>query len=162
MTKKKSKIDAVRRAILDLGIDFPGLSFVERDSLSTSESVSIHEVDRTPVFVDPELGAGDGIREKCFNSNGLDVGGKSVTSDEGKFTWKLSNFICEVGRLNVSEPACFVATARSNSPVFLTSSTVSVGDDLVIDVFSWDTSGNAAPNVRFSWRCWTDTPFIIE
>ena len=167
MTTKSSKVDALRKALLNLGFNLPELRFIERESLSVGQPVRIHEIDRTPLLMDPDLGPGEGVRKKCFDSTGLDVGGKAVTDNAGRLLWKLSDFVCVVGRLSVSEPASFVATARSKSPVFLTSRTISTGDDLVIDVFSWDTSGNPAPKVGFAWRCWIEgedepVPPVIE
>ena len=133
MTTKSSKVDALRKALLNLGFNLPELSFIERNSLMAGQPVQIHEIDRTPILVDPDIGPGDGVREKCSNSTGLDIGGKAVTDNAGRLLWKLSDFICVVGRISVSEPASFVATARSKSPVFLTSRTISTGDDLVIE-----------------------------
>ncbi len=163
MIKKSSKIDAVRKAILDLGLDFPELNFIQRNSLYSRGEVSIHEVDTTPKLANPDIPDGGRLNERCYDhQHGIDVGGKAATSSEGKFTWKLSNFICENGRLFVSEPASFVATARSKTPVFLTSNTISAGNDLIIDVFSWDSSGKPSPNAHFSWRCWVDTPIVVD
>lgn len=154
MATKSSKSAALRESLRDLGFDLPELIFIHRDSLFRDHSVQIHEVDHTPKIFDPDIGSGKGVPARCFSSHGLDIGGKATTNDAGKLTWKLSNFYC--GQFEVSEPVSFVATARSNSPVFLTSRTISTGDDLVIDVFSWDISGNPAPTVAFAWRCWTD------
>ena len=156
MTTKSSKVDALRKALLNLGFNLPELRYIERESLSVSQPVRTHEIDRTPLLFDPDLGPGEGVRKKCSDSTGLDVGGKAVTDNAGRLLWKLTDFICEGDGLSVSEPASFVATARSKSPVFLTSRTISTGDDLVIDVFSWDTSGNPAPKVGFAWRCWIE------
>ncbi len=161
MTTESAK-EYRRKALFDLGLDLPGLSFVQRDSLSLGQSVRVHEVDRTPVVVDPDIGASDGIREQCFVSHGLDVGGKASTGDAGQLTWKLSKFICETSPPNISELASFVATAQSDSPIVLTTRTVSTGNDLVIEVFSWDMNGNPAPNVQFAWRCWAEDRFIVE
>lgn len=158
---KHSATDVIRKALLGLGLELPDLTFVQRDSLYVvDQSVRIHEVDRTPVFLDPDLGPGDGVKAQCFVRRGLDVGGRARTGDVGRLTWKLSDFVCD-GQ-SVAEPASFVATAQSDSAVVLTTKTVSTGDDLVIEVFSWDINGNPAPNVRFAWRCWTQTPPIID
>jgi hypothetical protein len=106
------------------------------------------------VVFDPDIGPGDGVVERCFPSvNGFDIGGKATTNDAGRLTWKLSDFTCDISSA-IEEPASFVATAQSDSPVILTTKTVFAGNNLVIEVFSWNVDGNPAPNVRFAWRCW--------
>jgi hypothetical protein len=157
----KAYLENLSSALAKLGLNLPDLNFVQRDSLSALQSVSVHEVDRTPVFVDAGLGPG-GLKEKCSTSQGFDVGGKSSTGTTGHLTWKLSNYVCENPGSTFLEPASFVATAQSESPVVMTTKTLSSGDDLVIKVFSWLMNGNPAPNVRFTWRCWCESPFLPE
>ncbi|MDH3264354.1 MAG: hypothetical protein OEM24_10175, partial [Paracoccaceae bacterium] len=91
----------------------------------------------------------------------MDIGGKSVTGSDGKMRWKLSNYICDLGRIVIEEPVAFVATPRATTPFLMTSITVSLGNDLEIDVFSWDVNGNPAAGTRFSWRCWFNFPPVI-
>lgn len=160
MTDKKN-LENLSSALAKLGLNLSDLNFVQRDSLSALQSVRVHEVDRTPVIFDPDLGSG-GLKEKCSPSQGFDVGGKSSTGATGHLTWKLSNYVCESPRSLFLEPASFVATAQSESPVVMTTKTLSSGDDLVIKVFSWLMNGNPAPNVRFTWRCWCDSPIPPE
>jgi len=102
MGRKSTNVDAVKKALLDLGIDFPDLSFVRRDSLSLGQPVRVHQSDYTLVVLGPGLTSGDGVREQCFDTKAIDVGGKAATNNAGKLTWKLSNFICEVSRIDVS------------------------------------------------------------
>lgn len=159
----ESKLKRLAKALADLGLKFPGLNFIQRDALSAGQSVRIHEVDRTPVVVDPDIGTGDGIKERCFDSRGLDVGGRDSTGSNGRTTWRLSDFICLAGRPRFSEPKSFVATAEASAAaIVMTTRTVSAGSDLVIDVFSWNIDGSPAPSVRFSFRCWTEDPIVIE
>lgn len=146
--------ETLRKLLLDLGLDFPGLVFVERDCIYKSQSATVHEVDRTPVIFDPDLGGGGEVPVRCFDNESLDLGGHAVTDSAGRLTWKLSSFVCQADRSSYVAPATFVTTAMSSSPIFLTTRTLSIGSDLVIDVFSWDTNGVPAPNVRFAWRCW--------
>ena len=164
MTSKTSKetLETLKTLFRDLGIDFPGLNFVERDCVYKAQDATVHETDRTPVIFDPGLGGGTGeIPARCFGSGSLDLGGQAVTDNAGRFTWKLSNFVCKGDRSSYLAPTSFVTTAMSGVPVFLTTVTLSIGSDLVIDVFSWTPSGVSAPNIRFAWRCWVPTQTIV-
>jgi hypothetical protein len=163
MTAKASKetLEALRKLFLDLGLHFPGLNFVERDALYKIEGATVHETDRTPVIFDPDLGGSTEVPARCFASDALDLAGQAVTDSAGRLTWKLSNFVCKPDRGNYLTPEAFVATAITSSPIFLTTRTLSAGSDLVVDIFSWDTNGAPAPNVRFAWRCWVPTQSIV-
>jgi hypothetical protein len=160
MSAKDSK-EKLAKLLSDLGLDLGGLSFLERDCLYRTEGAAAHEVDRTPVIFDPDLGPGDGVRARCFDIQSLDLGGQATTDGAGRLTWKLSNFVCSTQGISYLAPSAFVATAMSSSPVFITTRTLSTGSDLVIDVFSWDTDGAPAPNVRFAWRCWVQSQAIV-
>ena len=149
-----SKTKVARKALEDIGLHVPNLDLVLRNSLYVGQDVKVHEVDQTPKLSE-SLGTSTA---NCFNSGGLDVGGKAVTDGAGKVTLYLSTFVC-LPSLKTAEPVSFVATARSKNPVIMTYTTVSTGDDLVLEVYSWDTSGNPAPGIDFSWRCWTHTPY---
>ena len=108
------------------------------------------------MVVDPELGQRGGIRESCYPRSELDVGGVASTNRQGQLRWLLSQIICEVDpRTIYAAPISFVATAMSASAETTTARIISTGGDVVIDVFSWDSAGNSAPNVRFSWRYWS-------
>jgi len=95
----------------------------------------------------------------CFGSvQLLDVAGVGVTNDKGSETFLVSGFLCSPAQLPFLEPVNVLATARSTSPVFLTTAhTVIVtgpsAPDLQITVFAWDSKGNPAPGVDFDWRC---------
>lgn len=146
--------ETLRKLLLELGLKFPGLVFLDRNCIYKSQSATVHEVDRTPVLFDPDLGGGGEGPVRCFDNESLDLGGHAVTDSAGRLTWKLSNFVCQAEDISYSAPASFVTTAMSSSPIFLTTRTLSIGSDVVIDVFSWDTNGVPAPNVSFAWRCW--------
>jgi hypothetical protein len=163
MNSKASRetLEKLRKLFLDLGLHFPGLNFVERDGIYKAQNATVHEVDRTPVIFDPDLGGGGEVLARCFDSGALDLGGQAVTDSAGRLTWKLSNFVCKADRTSYVAPATFVTTAMSSAPIFLTTQTLSIGSDLVIDVFSWDTNGAPAPNIRFAWRCWVPTQSIV-
>lgn len=158
----KTEKDALEKALAGLGFDLPEISFIRRDGLSAKQEVSVHEVDLTPEFVDPGLGAGGNIRARCFGSHAIDIGGRAVTDSAGRLTWKLSDFVCQSGGTDYSDPVSFVATALTNSAVLLTARTASTGGDLVVDVFSWDTNGAPAPKVRFFWRCWVQALTVVD
>jgi len=94
----------------------------------------------------------------CNESALLDVGGHSSTGADGTATVLVSNFVCNFTTYNYSEPINVVATPRTASPVFLTLTHTLVTqtgqfNDIQINVFTWDTNGNPAPNVSFDWRC---------
>lgn len=163
MSSKASKetLETLTKLFRDLGLDFPGLNFIERDCVYKIERAIVHEVDRTPVIFDPEFGGGGEVPTRCFESDAIDLGGQAVTDNSGRFTWKLSNFVCKADRAGYQTPASFVTTALSSAPIFLTARIVSSGVDLVIDVFSWDTNGAPAPNIRFAWRCWVPSQAIV-
>ena len=163
MNSKPSQetMETLKTLFRDLGLDFPGLNFIQRDCIYKAEAATVHEVDRTPVIFDPNLGGPGEVPARCFESGSLDLAGESVTDSAGRFTWRLSDFICSSDRAGYLAPASFVTTAMSGAPIFLTARILSSGADLVIDVFSWDVSGAPAPNVRFAWRCWVPTQAIV-
>ena len=150
------------KLLAEFGIDLPGIYLLRRNSLyHADEAVQVQEVDLTPQFVDPDV-VGAGLpRRRCLGSTAIDLGGRAVTDASGKLTWKLADFVCEFARYTYSEPVSFVATPLSADPVSLTALVRSIGSDLVVEVFSWDASGAAAPRVGFSWRCWVEARFNI-
>ena len=121
MSSKASRetLETLRKLFLDLGLDFPELNFVERDCIYKAQSATVHEVDRTPVIFDPDLGGGNEVLARCFDSGSLDLGGQAVTDSAGRLTWKLSNSVCKPDRAIYVAPATFVTTAISSSPIFL-------------------------------------------
>jgi hypothetical protein len=163
MTKNDERVAAVHTALGNLGLDLPSLNFIEKDALSNVEGTRFHITDRTPILVpdDSPSHGGGGPREFCFSGQAMDIGGKAVTGSDGKMRWILTNYICEDALRVIDEPVAFVATPRATGPVLMTSNTVSTGNDLVIDVFSWNTDGTPAASTRFSWRCWFNFPQII-
>ena len=163
MTSKASKetLETLKKLFRDLGLDFPGLNFIERDCLYKIQTATVHEVDRTPVIFDPDLGGASEVPTRCFQSDAIDLGGQAVTDSTGRLTWKLSDFVCKGDRAGYQAPASFVTTALTSVPIVLTARILSSGGDLVVDVFSWDSNGAPAPNIRFAWRCWIPTQAII-
>jgi hypothetical protein len=157
------KLKKLTEALADLDIAFPPLNFIVRDSLSTNhpDAVVVHEVDRTPVVFDPEHGEGR-LRERCFRVRDLDVGGRAATGRDGKMTWRLSDFLCEKSGWAFLDPVSFVATAQAKTNVTITAGAPATGADVTIEVFSWDANGAPAPNVRFSWRFWAPSSFIVQ
>lgn len=163
MISKASKetLETLKKLFRDLGLDFPGFNFIERNCVYRIGRATVHEVDRTPVIFDPDLGGGGEVPTRCFESDAIDLGGQAVTDSAGRLTWKLSDFVCKADRAGYQAPASFVTTALTGAPIFLSARVVSTGGDLVIDVFSWDTNGAPAPNIRFAWRCWVPSQAIV-
>ena len=98
----------------------------------------------------------------CFRNYALDVSGFAVTGNDGISVFKLTNFICPNHEI-YDHPINVLATPFSKKPVFVTviHSLINNATDVEIKVFSWDASGNSAPNVSFNWRCRVELPIII-
>jgi len=94
--------------------------------------------------------------KSCSDASLLDVSGVSFTEADGTRVFLLSDFVCfPLNRPTLAEPINVVATARSTTPFFVTTThaLVNNGTDVQITVFAWDDKGAAAPNVTFDWRC---------
>jgi len=136
------------------------LEVVRRNSLFQDEQVTVQELDLTQVVFDPSIGSTGGSRADCLPATAIDVAGQSRTDENATMRWRLSDFLC--GRRNVRRPVSFVATAAEKEPFVVTASVVSVGADLLVDVFTWTSAGDPAPRTLFSWRCWAETFVIVE
>jgi len=158
----ESSLEALKRGLSGFGLDLPDLNFVQQDALYTDDVATIHEVDRTPVILDPALGGRGAAPVRCFRSRAFDMGGRANTDSVGRLVWKLSDFVCNPGGTFYSQPVSFVATAVSSSAQFLTTRMQSTGNDLIIDVFSWDTNGAPAPRVAFAWHCKVQAQIIVD
>lgn len=161
MTTKKAE-SKLTKVLAEFGLDLPGIRFLLRNSLYLDETVQVQEVDLTPQIFDPDVAGAGEPRRRCLSSRSIDLGGRAVTDASGKLTWKLSDFVCESDSQTYSEPASFVATPLSADSVSLTALVQSIGSDLVVEVFSWDASGAAAPRVGFFWRCWVAASPIVD
>jgi hypothetical protein len=104
---------------------------------------------------------------RCFPNNGIDLSGGSVTDSSGRMTWMLSNFVCPE---NVPErgfaidfPVSFVATPQSDKPCYMTAKFIVplVPNDVIFEVYSWNSKGESAPSTPFYWRCRIPLTFII-
>ena len=93
--------------------------------------------------------------KRCSDATLLDVSGVSVTEADGTRVFLLSDFVCFPQLRSLAEPINVVATARSTTPFFVTTThaLVNNGTDVQITAFAWDAGGAAAPNVTFDWRC---------
>jgi hypothetical protein len=156
----EEKFNKLSRALGRFNVDLDQVRFIERDALSTAHlGVVVHMTDKTPVVVAPELGGATGYRERCeIRNNSIDIGGVARTGNNGRLLWKMSNFICETDGSfsDYIDPVSFVATARSKTPVLVTTVVRRVDSDVEIDVYSWMLSGEPAPSIRFNWRCWVE------
>jgi len=136
------------------------LEVVRRNSLFQDEQVTVQEIDLTQVVFDPDVGGSGGSRADCQAARAIDVAGQSRTDANGTMRWRLSDFLCR--RRNVRRPVSFVATAAEKEPFVVTASVVSVGADLLVDVFTWTPAGDPAPRTLFSWRCWAETFVVVD
>jgi hypothetical protein len=99
--------------------------------------------------------------KRCEPAILLDASGALSTGADGKRVFLLSEVVCLPQQRLLAEPINVVATARSSSPFFVTTTHLLVQDDpndpystdVQITVFAWDANGAAAPNVTFDWRC---------
>jgi hypothetical protein len=91
----------------------------------------------------------------CIGASLLDASGVSSTNADGTRVFLLGDFVCLDDTRYLAEPINVLATARSTTPFFVTTTCALVkqGTDLQITVFAWDANGAAAPNVTFDWRC---------
>ena len=156
-TDKKSA--ELRKLLDDFGIDFPT---TRRNCLYNTPDVRVHEIDVMGELFNPDQGETAGSRRRCLDSPSIDLGGRATTDDSGKRIWKLSDFVCGADALVYHRPVSFVATPLSETPVSITVSVRSTGSDLVVNVFSWDRSGDPAPRVFFSWRCWAEAKYTFQ
>ena len=159
MTKKDSSEQRSKDLLSKAGLTGfqPPLRFIQELSIWKKDEpqVKIRKLHLDEVF-SPEFSAGGtGGRRECSQFGAIDIAGPSQTGDDGKMTWRLTDFICPGGEPIVEPPASFVATPISQSPVFLTT-TIEFPDppsDLIVTVFTWDSAGSSAPRIPFSWRC---------
>ena len=156
-TEKKSA--ELKRLLGEHGIDFPT---TRRNCLYAHQKVRAHELDLTQEIFDPDVGGGAEAKRRCDDTTAIDLGGWATTDDNGKRIWQLSDFVCDADSYVYRRPVSFVATPLSETPVSVTVSIRSTGSDLIVDIFSWDTSGAAAPRVAFSWRCWAEANRVIN
>jgi hypothetical protein len=93
--------------------------------------------------------------KSCRDATLLDASGVSFTEADGRRAFLLSDFVCFPQLRSLAEPINVLATARSTTPFFVTTThaLVNNGTDVQITVFAWDAKGAAAPNVTFDWRC---------
>jgi len=97
----------------------------------------------------------------CADANLLDASGLSTTGANGQVTFLLSNFVCLQLVRAFSAPISIVATARSTSPFFVTTTCTLVPNpnspssmnDLQITLYAWDANGAPASGVSIDWRC---------
>ena len=99
---------------------------------------------------------------QCYDARLLDVGGYATTGDDGRTQFRLTEFICHTGE-RFGQPINVVATPLSSEPCLLTlrHTLVNNGEDVEIQVWSWDTGGKPAPTVSFDWRCRVELPIVI-
>ncbi len=98
----------------------------------------------------------------CYGTRYLDVAGFATTGSDGTRQFRLTDFLCHTGE-RFGQPINVVATPLSDRPRFLTlrHTLVNDGEDVEIQVWSWDTGGTPAASVSFDWRCRVELPIII-
>ncbi len=136
-----------KRVFGDFGLEF---NFTSKPSVHTND-VNAVVLEITPII--------DGVSRTCADTRVIDVSGVSATDENGKFDWRLRNFIAPCDKLffDFDIPMSFVATPHSVSPVYLTTNPkrgpFAPRDDVIVEVLTWDNTGAAAPRKVFSWRC---------
>jgi len=144
--------------LAQLGGFVPPFNAVQLISLYDRQDATLKSFSiRTDVVVTDDFsdGSGDLGATECLEHEAIDVAGQSRTGEDGSMTWRLTDVICAASGRTIREPASFVATPITTGPIYLTTKIVipDPPDDLVVSVFTWDSSGTAAPGIAFSWRC---------
>ena len=106
--------------------------------------------------------------KSCSAMDLLDVAGNTSTGADGKRVFLLSDFLCSTIN-NFAAPVNLVATPRSASPCYATSTLTLVQNptlpfafsDLQITIFTWAPNGSPAPGVSVDWRCRLGTVNIV-
>ena len=95
----------------------------------------------------------------CESQKLLEVSGVAATGAGGKVRFRLKDYLC-LDLLTFDYPINVVATPLASKPVFLTvkhslvlNASGTLGEDVNIEVFTWDANGAAAPQIAFNWRC---------
>ncbi len=143
--------------LAQLGGFVPEFNAVQLISLYDRQDATLKSLSfRTDVVTD-DFGGGSGDlgTTECLEHEAIDVAGQSRTGDDGSMTWRLTDVICAAPGRTIRAPASFVATPITTGPIYLTTKIVipDPPDDLVVSVFTWDSSGTPAPQIAFSWRC---------
>jgi len=92
----------------------------------------------------------------CPTSPLAELSGQAKTDSSGKVTLTFSQLIC--GNISSFGPVgldSFVATPISEKPCYLTTNINYVPGppkDMKVIIYSWDSSGVLAPNIKFSWH----------
>jgi len=145
------------------------------ESNKTSDKETIESLSRFPwrvrvsaySFEDPALHVPPNLTLKevgtvfpsrsCIpNFDGIDLSGGSVTDSAGRMTWRMLDFVCPDRDYLVDFPVSFVATPLSDKPAYMTVKFMgfrTLPNDVVIEVYSWDSTGKPAPYMNFYWRC---------
>jgi hypothetical protein len=91
----------------------------------------------------------------CEATQLLDVSGIARTGNDGKSLFRLTRFFCPDAFPSFESPINVVATPLSSMPCFATVmfSLVDDGQDVEIQVFTWDANGEAAVSISYDWRC---------
>ena len=90
----------------------------------------------------------------CTPSPLLDASGATTTGAAGNVTFFLSDVVCLPLVRSLAEPINVLATARSSTPCYVTSTYALVaGTDVQLTLSAWDAVGKPAPNVPVHWRC---------
>jgi hypothetical protein len=95
----------------------------------------------------------------CDPQKLLEVSGVAATGANGKVRFRLKDFLC-LDLLTFDYPINVLATPLASKPVFLTvkhslvmNPANTLGEDVAIEVFTWDANGAPAPKIAFNWRC---------
>lgn len=110
----------------------------------------------------------------CGTQRALDIAGGGRTGPDGTVVWRLSENVCRL-RSGILEPVSFVATPTTETRRFprhprapqCTFLTVEYhieadGDDLTVQVTSWDSDCEPAGGVPFSYRARIPVAFVVD
>jgi hypothetical protein len=136
-------------------------NLLDQAVVATRESVAVTQ-SGDGAITSREIGTTGPSGKRCGGTMVLDVAGTSHTGDDGSLEVRLSDYFCAppgFDFVSFVPPINFVATPQTRNPVYLTARQRIVppveggGSDVLLSVWSWNSSGSPAPRVSFDWRC---------
>jgi hypothetical protein len=105
-------------------------------------------------------------RKFCSVAQLYDLSGFGRTEADGSVGLRIREFLCPGAEnfvIQGADEVWVVATPRSSEPVYLTHLVLAPEDppgplpppdpnDIQVRIFAWDSAGQPAPNVSFTWR----------
>lgn len=129
------------------------------------ETHGLNTEDYQAEVVSRDIGTTGESTKSCSTTNVMDVSGIFRVGQSGVAKFRLSDYFCRPLSLtegrDFHRPIVFVATPYASRPTFVTAVPTIVadggvdqyGNDVEIEVFTWDAAGNATGPVVLQFRC---------